>query len=252
MKEFIRIVTNNLLPNCPVTKRDIISAEYIFGPDLGSLKGKTVQRAPLQVDTTMTYNPLPMTVHQRYCKVTLGGDIIKINNIPMLVTTSMKIKFSTVEYLDKQTTSRMLKAIKSVLQVYPSGGFRVRHLMMDGQFESLRGALLEMGVILNTTLRDEHVGFIERYIRTIMERARCCFNTVPFKKLPEHMVIELAARVVFWLNAFLPVDGISTTLSPRTIVTGKVMNHDRHCEYELLQCGLQGDPDTRLDSMDES
>jgi hypothetical protein len=41
-KNFIRIVTSNQLPNCPVTKADILAAEHIFGPDVGSLKGKTV------------------------------------------------------------------------------------------------------------------------------------------------------------------------------------------------------------------
>ena len=33
-KDYIHIVTHNLLPNCPVTKRDIEAAEDIFGPDL--------------------------------------------------------------------------------------------------------------------------------------------------------------------------------------------------------------------------
>ena len=233
MKEFIRIVTNNLLPNCPVTKRDIMVAEFVFGPDLGSLKGKTVRRAPPQVDTTLTYNPLPASVHEKHREVTLGGDIMFINKIAFFVTTSLKIKFGTVEYLEKQTAARMTKAIQNVLQVYHSGGFRVKHVRMDGQFECLRGPLLAMGVLLNTTSRDEHVGFVERYIRVLKERSRCSFNTVPFKKMTTRMVIELASRVVFWLNAFPPADGISKTLSPRTIVTGRVLNHDRHCQYEF-------------------
>ena len=42
-KQFIRIVTSNQLPNCPITKADIMAAEHIFGPDVGSLKGKTVR-----------------------------------------------------------------------------------------------------------------------------------------------------------------------------------------------------------------
>ena len=49
-KQFIEIVENNFLPECPVSKRDIIEAENIFGPDLGSLKGKTVQKTPPQVE----------------------------------------------------------------------------------------------------------------------------------------------------------------------------------------------------------
>ena len=43
-------------------------------------------------------------------------------------------------------------------------------MLMDGQFESMRGDLFGMQVLLNTTSRDEHVSDIERYIRTIKER----------------------------------------------------------------------------------
>jgi hypothetical protein len=37
-KQFISIVTSNQLPNCPVTRADILAAEHIFGPNVGSLK----------------------------------------------------------------------------------------------------------------------------------------------------------------------------------------------------------------------
>jgi hypothetical protein len=50
---YIAIVENNLLPNCPVTRRNIMIAEDIFRPNVRSLKGKTVRRgAPpcLRVD----------------------------------------------------------------------------------------------------------------------------------------------------------------------------------------------------------
>eukprot|EP00978_Attheya_sp_CCMP212_P019214 scaffold53573_cov35-Attheya_sp.AAC.1 len=39
-RTFMHIVEKNLLPNCPITKRDIVSAKAILGPDVGSLKGK--------------------------------------------------------------------------------------------------------------------------------------------------------------------------------------------------------------------
>ena len=45
-RTFIDIIENNLLPNCPVNRRDVLRAEQIFGPDIGSLKEKTVRRQP--------------------------------------------------------------------------------------------------------------------------------------------------------------------------------------------------------------
>ena len=41
---FIHILDNNLLPNCPVNRKDVLRAEQIFGPDVGLLKRKTVRQ----------------------------------------------------------------------------------------------------------------------------------------------------------------------------------------------------------------
>jgi hypothetical protein len=34
-RDFLRYVDNNLLPNCPINRQDILAAEHIFGPDVG-------------------------------------------------------------------------------------------------------------------------------------------------------------------------------------------------------------------------
>jgi hypothetical protein len=50
-RTFLRIVDDNLLPNCPITRKDILAAEHIvFGPDVGSLKGKTIRRGATHSD----------------------------------------------------------------------------------------------------------------------------------------------------------------------------------------------------------
>jgi len=74
-------------------------------------------------------------------------------------------------------------------------------------------------VALNTTASREHVGEIEQKIRVIKERARSTFNTLPYKKIPRVMVIELLHFCVMWMNSFPVKSGISEKWSPRELVS---------------------------------
>ena len=96
-RAFINFIKNNLLPNCPVNRRDVLRAEQIFGPDIGSLKGKTVRRQPPQVEVTEV--TLPPTIHQHYQEVTLGCDILFVNKVPFLMSISQHLRFSTAQHI---------------------------------------------------------------------------------------------------------------------------------------------------------
>jgi hypothetical protein len=73
-------------------------------------------------------------------------------------------------------------------------------------------------VNLNVVSNSEHVPEIERHIRTVKERTRCMYNTVPFKKMPSRMIVEIVLSATFWLNMFPHNDRISDMISPRIIV----------------------------------
>ena len=45
--------------------------------------------------------------------------------------------------------------------------------------------------------------------------------------------MELAKAVVYWLNSVHSHMGVSLTISPRTIITGQVLDYHKHCRYEF-------------------
>jgi hypothetical protein len=92
--------------------------------------------------------------------------------------------------------------------------------MMDNQFEPIRGGLGDIGVGLNEAGRDEHVGQVESYIRTIKELVRVIYNMLPFKQMPPVLVIEMVKVGIFWLHASSNQKEVSDDISPRGIVTG--------------------------------
>ena len=174
---------------------------------------------------------------ERYRSVTLCADVMHVNSIPMLVTLSRKIKFGTVEALPSRNENHLVKGLVSVAKLYKQRGFQVTVLLIDGEFDTagVREAVAAEGVALNPTARDEHVGDIERFIRTIKERMRATYNTLPFNEIPARLVIEMAKQSVFWLHAFPRSDGISRDMSPREIITGVRLDFNRHCKFEFGQ-----------------
>ena len=138
-----------------------------------------------------------------------------------------------MEAVADRKEATIIKCIKGVVTLYRKAGFTVTTALMDSEFVPLRGGLAELGIRLNETSRDEHVGDIERYIRTVKECMRATYNTLPFQKIPARLVIEMAKTAVFWLNAFPTAGGASRQMSPRTIVTGQQIDYKRHCRFQF-------------------
>ena len=226
---FLDLLKKNGIANCPVTPADVEAAEYIFGPDIGSLKGKTTRRSPLIIDSPVT--GIPANVLKEYQKVTLCVDIMYVNKVAMLVLISRKIKFGTIEVIPNNKSMVLLKGMKGILQVYAQRGLQVEIALMDGEFGHLRVELASMGVTLNETSCDEHIGEIEWFIRAVKERMRAIYNTLPFRKIPAQLVAEMAKACVFWLNSLPPQSNFGNGLSPRTIMTGQRLDFKRHCRF---------------------
>jgi hypothetical protein len=214
-----------------VTQQDILNAEHIFGPDTGSLKGKTVRKASEQVRSGDLV-PIPATIMANYKKMVLCVNVMKVNKMPFLVTISRAIKFGTVAWLKNAKADTILKHITDVCNIYIKRGFLLEIVEVDGQFEPLPGALSSMGVTLNRCSRKEHVPVAERQI-TLKERCQCICNTLPFKKLPGMLFVQMVSTCNFWLNIFPPQDGISRNINPRELIIGVKIDYNKHIQAEF-------------------
>ena len=115
----------------------------------------------------------------------------------------------------------IFNGIQAIHQIYLQRGFQIRNAFMDGQFEPLRGNLAELGILLNTASNDEHVPEIERQIRTVKERIRAIYCTLPFKKKPRRLLM------------FPRKGGVSKALSSRALLTGQSWSYTTHCKLEF-------------------
>jgi hypothetical protein len=179
LREYLRVVSKGQLPDCPIQREDIVAAENIFGPSVPCLKGKTVRRTSPQAPEPSA--SIPPSILTRYRTISLHADIMYVNNIAFLLTVSKHIHFGAVMALQNKKIENVKGAMREIIGIYRKRGFQVRSAMMDGGFETLRGPLADLQVELNITGRDEHVPKIERYIRTVKERCRAIYSTLPFR-----------------------------------------------------------------------
>jgi hypothetical protein len=230
-RDFIKIMEGGMLRNCPISRANIAAAEDIFGPYMGSLKGKTVRRKNMHIPSLVV--DVPYYIIKVHKDVTLCFDIMFVDKIAFLVTLPRNIQFGTNKCLLSRKVEVVGKALVSVLKFYHQCGFRAKECHEDGEFGPLRAALADAHAGLNVMAQDEHVPEVERHICTIEEHTRSAYNTVPFRKMPRMMIVELVHASNYWLNMFPANDGVSIVQSPCHIMTGQQVDYGLHCQLEF-------------------
>jgi hypothetical protein len=115
-KDYQGLVSGNLINNCPISSSNMSNARAIFGPDLASVRGKTVRKKPAPVVTD--YVAVPCTLVEANKVIMLAADVFFVDGTAFLLTVGRRLKFVTAEHVPVQTTTSLSKHIKQVLEVY--------------------------------------------------------------------------------------------------------------------------------------
>jgi hypothetical protein len=104
-RDFQGLVRHNLLKDCPITPDDVNNANKIFGPDLATIRGKTVRQKPERVVTD--YVEILRDFFEKHYRNTLVTDIMFVNLVPFLVLASRSLNLITIKHAPQRTASKI-------------------------------------------------------------------------------------------------------------------------------------------------
>ena len=161
--------------------------------------------------------------------VFLTADIFFVNRILFFISLSRKIDFTGVSHLKGQTAEIIFDAFKAIFRFYLQRGFHIHAVHVNGEFGALKDLIQNMPAVprVNLTSMNEHVPEIERRICVVKERSRAFFHSLPFNRIPKLMTIHAILNVAKMLNYFPTKQGLSSDLSPRSILTGESLVYKR-------------------------
>ena len=109
---------------------------------------------------------------------------------------------------------------------------------MDGEFEPSKSLIesLPGGPVVNLASADKHVPEIKRRIRVVEERCRALRHGLPLQRIPKLPTTHIMFYTVKMLGFFPTKGGISDTLSPKTTMSGKTLDHKKHLAVAIGQC----------------
>ena len=225
--QLVKLIGQGKLVNSNITAQDVVRSLDIWGPDLGSLKGKTPSHQA-QVEEEQ-----PLLDNIQDLNQIMYIDIMFVNGNPFLIAVVKPLEYVMVNKLNNRANLTLWTSLESDIRHVTKYGFRLDLVRVDGEgainsvwFET---KLASIGTALDTTGAGEAVTVVERKIRQIKERVRAVINTLPFKlteKLEGWLVRYAVNRIVL-----VPTRNTVDYVSPREKLYGRKINVDKELKH---------------------
>jgi hypothetical protein len=238
------IINMGVVADIPSTVQDVARRDFIYGKDVGNLKGKTVRKQPPV--TTFEFVPKPVFATQR-----LFGDIMFVESVPFLVTVSSPLELVMATYLsDGRTTKSIVHAVIEQIAAYQSKGFSVETIVFDneGGLVAASAALNALGVNMEIAAPGAHVGKIERKLRCLKERMRSVISMLKFT-LPISLLPLLVLYCVHRMNMGVARQQMDSASSPMEKFLGRKISYKRELRVGFGDYVQVHDEDSMNNSM---
>ena len=114
-----------------------------------------------------------------------------------------------------------MTTLDTIINKYNARSFEITDLHGDNEFDKAAFKDFLQPALLHIYSETEHVGPIERSVRTVKQRCRSTCNETPYRSITILMVRSLIESVTDTLNIFPSQTGISNSVSPASIVEAK-------------------------------
>ena len=229
-KDMRAIITMNLIKDNTISHQDISLAEDIFGKSIGEIKGKTT-RINMKKDNSETII-IPEELIYKNKDLELSIDTMHVNGLIFLTSISHELYFRTAQPIPSRNKKHYITCMKELLNIYRFGEFNIKTIHCDQEFKYiLHEFAIENNINLICAPSQTHVPRAERNIRTIKERIRSLFHSLPYRGLPKTIMQYLVVQTTSTLNYFPARYGLSRYYSPRMILQKKLLNFNTHCKH---------------------
>ena len=148
----------NLIRNNQVICKDLNFAIKNYGPDIGTIKGKTTRKTPLLVVNNLV--ELPDQTIEVNQDVIISIDGITVNVLEFLSIISHEIVYRTTQYITKSKAVVFEKYLDELNGVYRIGGFNIVEIHCNNEFHKVMDNFVTKNnppIRVNHATAQEHV-----------------------------------------------------------------------------------------------